>query len=152
MFSRVKSFVRNHWKKVVVGGIAVQVVSYGVRYATNRLLQYHEAQAQELWHKMKKLQHFESTEETFIATYISLLPKLKENILQNLDAENCKALLKNKSISNKLEVWEELKIIAFSRIIVTIYSTSILNVLLRIQLNVIGGYLFLESGQNRQHT
>lgn len=154
MFSRVKSFVRNHWKKVIIGGITVKLVSYGVRYAANQLLQYQEAQAQDVWAKLKKEQHFESTEETFITTYLSLLPKLQETIVKNLDAESQKLLLRNKSTPNKLEVWEELKIIAFSRIIVTIYSTSILNVLLRIQLNVIGGYLFLESGpdgRNREH-
>lgn len=47
--------------------------------------------------------------------------------------------------SNKLEIWEDLKIISFTRSIVAVYSTCMLVVLLRVQLNIIGGYIYLDN-------
>ncbi|KFO12179.1 Peroxisomal biogenesis factor 3, partial [Balearica regulorum gibbericeps] len=47
--------------------------------------------------------------------------------------------------ANKLEIWEDLKIISFTRSIVAVYSTCMLVVLLRVQLNIIGGYIYLDN-------
>lgn len=79
--------------------------------------------------------------------------------------------------ANKLEIWEDLKIISkpsgvtllfftwlffavcpltvripssgFTRTIVGVYSTCMLVVLLRVQLNIIGGYLYLDNSAGR---
>jgi len=150
MFNRMKTFVKNHWKKAIVGGVAVQVIAYGANYAANRFLAYHEARALDLWKKMKKDEHFSRMEETYLETYSSLLPSLKGSILLNLDSESITQLLKTGTGNNKVELWEELKLLAFSRVLVTIYGSSLLNVILRIQLSVIGGYLFIESNRAEQ--
>jgi peroxin-3 len=149
MLSRVKTFVRNHWKKVVIGGAVVQIAGYGIRYAANRFIEYHTEQAQELWKKVEKRQHFENMESTFASSYIALIPSLRETFIRSLDVDSLTDSLKN-GIANKLEIWDRLKVIAFSRILVTIYGTSLLSVLLRIQLSVIGGYLFQEAGTNQR--
>jgi len=141
MFRRVKSLVRNHWQKIVFGGIAIQATAYGLKYATNRLIAFQEEQTRSVWKKMKKQQHFESTEQILATTYSSLLQTLKETLNRSLDSELLMNSLKNK-VSNKLEAWEELKIVAFSRILTIIYGTSLLYICLRIQLSVISGYLF----------
>uniref|UniRef100_A0A1A8I2U3 Peroxisomal biogenesis factor 3 n=1 Tax=Nothobranchius kuhntae TaxID=321403 RepID=A0A1A8I2U3_NOTKU len=54
--------------------------------------------------------------------------------------------------ANKLEIWEDLKIISFTRTIVAIYSTCMLVVLLRVQLNIIGGYLYLDNSVGKSVT
>ncbi|CAG7836944.1 unnamed protein product [Allacma fusca] len=144
MFTRAKSLIQNHWKKVVYGGIAIQVAAYGLRYATNKVLQYHEDQTKEVWLKMKKREHFERTNENSVTTFISLLPTLKETIAKSLNVEILTTALKEKA-ANKLEIWEEMKCIAFSRILASVYGTTLLNILLRIQLSVIGGYMIQDS-------
>lgn len=83
--------------------------------------------------------------------------------------------------ANKLEIWEDLKIISelsvpeppdwllvviawlgvsdpaslslgFTRTLVAVYSTCMLVVLLRVQLNVIGGYLYLDNSSTVGNT
>ncbi|KAF0023925.1 hypothetical protein F2P81_024555 [Scophthalmus maximus] len=54
--------------------------------------------------------------------------------------------------ANKLEIWEDLKIISFTRTVVAVYSTCMLVVLLRVQLNVIGGYLYLDNSVGKNGT
>lgn len=48
---------------------------------------------------------------------------------------------------NKVEIWERLKIDSFTRTVSAVYSTCLLFVVLRIQLNILGGYLYLDSLQ-----
>ncbi|XP_076011154.1 peroxisomal biogenesis factor 3 isoform X2 [Genypterus blacodes] len=91
--------------------------------------------------------HFESNQRTCNLTVLSMLPSLKEAIVSQLDSEILTALLKSKP-ANKLEIWEDLKIISFTRSIVAVYSTCMLVVLLRVQLNIIGGYLYLDNSVN----
>lgn len=54
--------------------------------------------------------------------------------------------------SKKLELWEELKIIAFTRTTALVYASSLLVASLRVHLNVIGGYILKENMvfENRQ--
>ncbi|XP_063773549.1 peroxisomal biogenesis factor 3 isoform X2 [Pseudophryne corroboree] len=77
-------------------------------------------------------------------TVLSMLPALREALMQQLNSESLTSLLKNRP-SNKIEIWEDLKIISFTRSVVAVYSTCMLVVLLRVQLNVIGGYIYLDN-------
>lgn len=141
MFQRAKSFVRNHWKKAVIGGIAIQVAAYGVRYASDRFLTHQEDQAIQYWQKVKKTQYFENVDQNCIGTFRQLYEVMKMKIGEVLNAEDIQEKLKTNQVENKLEAWNELKIIAFTRVLVTIYGSSILYVFLRIQLSMVGGYL-----------
>ncbi|XP_064412083.1 peroxisomal biogenesis factor 3 isoform X2 [Latimeria chalumnae] len=78
------------------------------------------------------------------AGVLSMLPTLRDTIMQQLNSESLTTLLKDRPV-NKLEIWEDLKIISFTRSIVAVYSTCMLVVLLRVQLNIIGGYIYLDN-------
>ncbi|GCB82888.1 hypothetical protein scyTo_0023500, partial [Scyliorhinus torazame] len=80
----------------------------------------------------------------FVFPVLSMLPTLREAIMLHLNSESLTGLLKNRP-TNKLEIWEDLRIISFSRSIVAVYSTCMLVVLLRVQLNIIGGYIYLDN-------
>ncbi|KAG7232716.1 hypothetical protein INR49_008203 [Caranx melampygus] len=95
--------------------------------------------------------HFESNQRTCNMTVLSMLPPLREAIVTQLNSESLTALLKTKP-TNKLEIWEDLKIISFTRTIVAVYSTCMLVVLLRVQLNIIGGYLYLDNSVGKNGT
>lgn len=50
--------------------------------------------------------------------------------------------------ANKLEIWEELKVMSFTRTMTAVYGCCILVVYLRVQLNILGGYMYLDSQQS----
>ena len=45
---------------------------------------------------------------------------------------------------NKVTLWENLKIVSFSRLVAGVYACSLLVVFLRVQLSVLGGCMFLD--------
>lgn len=92
----------------------------------------------------RKKQHFESTERTCNQTILSLSKIVNENILSSLDTELIVHELQENP-ENKLALWEQMKVMIFTRICVIVYALSILQVTLRIQLNIIGGYLYRDS-------
>jgi peroxin-3 len=75
----------------------------------------------------------------------TLIPTLQDEIYARLDTERLKLSLKLTHGGAKLETWGELKIVCFTRLMVSIYSVSLLSVFLRLQINILGGYLFLQN-------
>uniref|UniRef100_A0A8D0AX02 Peroxisomal biogenesis factor 3 n=1 Tax=Salvator merianae TaxID=96440 RepID=A0A8D0AX02_SALMN len=103
-----------------------------------------EREAAEYIAQARRQYHFESNQRTCNMTVLSMLPTLRDALMYQLNSESLTSLLKNKP-TNKLEIWEDLKIISFTRSIVAVYSTCMLVVLLRVQLNIIGGYIYLDN-------
>ncbi|KAF3850285.1 hypothetical protein F7725_020004 [Dissostichus mawsoni] len=114
------------------------------KYAQKKLSDMQEKEASDYISQARRQFHFESNQRTCNMTVLSMLPPLKEAITNQLNSESLTALLKEKP-ANKLEIWEDLKILSFTRTIVGVYSTCMLVVLLRVQLNIIGGYLYLDN-------
>ena len=46
---------------------------------------------------------------------------------------------------SKVETWEQLKSLSFARLVCIIWLVPLLDLLLRVQLNILGRHLFLES-------
>jgi peroxin-3 len=98
--------------------------------------------------KTRRLQHFESTEKTTDQAILGLLSGLCDTINKILDTESILQELRVNGTTKKLELWEELKVLAFARTTTLVYATSILVASLRVHLNVIGGYLYKETQQS----
>ena len=47
--------------------------------------------------------------------------------------------------SSKVETWEQLKSLSFTRLVCIVWLVPLLDLLLRVQLNILGRHLFLES-------
>ncbi|XP_034017751.1 peroxisomal biogenesis factor 3 [Thalassophryne amazonica] len=144
MFSSVWSFIKRHRRKIIFGGAVVGGIYILGKYAQKKLREIQEKDATECFTQARRQFHFESNQRTCNMTALSMLPPLKDAIINQLDSESLTALLKTKP-ANKLEIWEDLKIISFTRTVVAVYSTCMLVVLLRVQLNIIGGYLYLDN-------
>ncbi|XP_039277984.1 peroxisomal biogenesis factor 3-like [Nilaparvata lugens] len=56
--------------------------------------------------------------------------------------------LKSGVAEDKIALWEELKIIAFARLATLVYAGAMIVIMLRTQLNIIGGYIYCESKKN----
>uniref|UniRef100_A0AAX7U7N7 Peroxisomal biogenesis factor 3 n=1 Tax=Astatotilapia calliptera TaxID=8154 RepID=A0AAX7U7N7_ASTCA len=121
------------------------------KYAQKKFSEIQEREATEYIAQARRQFHFESNQRTCNMTVLSMLPALKEAIVTQLNSESLTTLLKSKP-ANKLEIWEDLKIISFTRTVVAVYSTCMLVVLLRVQLNIIGGYLYLDNSVGKSTT
>ncbi|KAJ8270678.1 hypothetical protein GJAV_G00117920 [Gymnothorax javanicus] len=144
MFTATWNFLKRHKRKFIFAGAFVGGVYLLGKYAQWKIREVQEREAAEYISQARRQYHFESNQRTCNMTVLSMLPTLKEAIVQNLNSESLTTLLKNKP-ANRLEIWEDLKIISFTRSTVAVYSTCMLIVLLRVQLNIIGGYLYLDN-------
>lgn len=148
MFSSTWNFIKRHKRKFIFTGALVGGVYFLSKYAQKKIREIQEREANEYISQARRQFHFESNQRTCNMTVLSMLPSLKEAIMTQLNSESLTALLKTKP-ANKLEIWEDLKIISFTRTIVAVYSTCMLVVLLRVQLNIIGGYLYLDNSTGK---
>ena len=146
MFSRVKNFVSRNKKKFIVTGVVIAGAGLALRYAQKRLREYQEQQVKEFLEKARRLQHFESTEKTCDQAIFGLMPGLCDAILKMLDTDSILAELRTNT-DRKLELWEELKFLAFARCTAFVYATTLLVASLRVQLNIIGGYMYKDTIQ-----
>uniref|UniRef100_A0A8C5BNY8 Peroxisomal biogenesis factor 3 n=1 Tax=Gadus morhua TaxID=8049 RepID=A0A8C5BNY8_GADMO len=144
MFSSVWNFVKRHKRKFIFTGALVGGAYFLGRYAQKKMRDIGEREAGEYISQARRQFHFESNQRTCNMTVLSMLPTLREAIIHQLNSESLTALLKTKP-ANRLEIWEDLKIISFTRSIAAVYSTCMLVVLLRVKLNIIGGYLYLDN-------
>ncbi|CAF4842178.1 unnamed protein product [Pieris macdunnoughi] len=144
MFSTIKNFLHRHRRKFLVTGAVLGSIYFLMSYAQKKLREWQETEAKKFFEMTRKKQHFESTERTCNQTILSLSKIVSENILTSLNTEEIVQKLQDNP-GNKLELWEQIKIMIFTRICVLVYALSILQVTLRIQLNIIGGYLYRDS-------
>ena len=143
MFSSLRGFFERHRRKVLITGAIL-----GGAYALGKLAQlklgeWQEAQHVEFLAQSKKQLHFDGNQKTCNTTFFSLLPSLQDVLFELVDSEAITEKLKNKP-SNKLMLWEQLKILSFTRTVTAVYASSLLAVFLRVQLNLLGGYMYLD--------
>jgi hypothetical protein len=77
-----------------------------------------------------------------VCSVVCLLPRLKEAVQAQLNAERITEQLRSKS-AGKVTLWENLKIVCFARVVVGVYLCCALSTFLRIQLSILGGELSL---------
>lgn len=113
-------------------------------YAKWRFAEWQRQQEMEYVEQARKQHHFESNLRTCTITFYSLVPSLRDALMEKLNCEAITAKLRERP-ANKLELWEQLKVLSFSRTVASIYSSCMLFVFLRVQLNIVGGYMYLDS-------
>jgi len=142
MFSKIRDFAQKHHRKFLFAGVMVGGGMFLKRYAEQKLLQWQEREVNQLLERSRKQQHFESTEKTCNITIGSVIPQVQFTLSKALDSDSITLLLKNKA-PNKKDLWEQLKVISFSRMISYIYSHTMVAILLRTQVNILGAYLYV---------
>lgn len=147
MFSAMKNFLNRHRRKFLIGGVVVAGGMLTLRYAQRKLIEYQEAKAREFIERTRKTQHFESTERTCNQAIMGLAPNLIDQILKSLDADRIVAELR-KNPNDKIELWNKLKVLAIGRLCALVYACSMLVITLRVQFNILGGYLYKDAISN----
>lgn len=144
MFSSVKNFLSRHKRKFIVTGVVVGGGILALQYAQRKLREYQEAQTREFIQRTRRSQHFESTERTCNQAIMGVAPALCDKILKRLNTDIILQQIRE-TPENKVELWNELKVQAFTRLTTLVYACSMLVVSLRIQLNILGGYLYKDT-------
>lgn len=144
MFSGVRNFLNRHKRKFLVSGVVIAGGALALRYAQRKLIEYQETKAREFIERTRRTQHFEATERTCNQAIMGLAPNLIDRILKCLDTDPLLEQLRGNP-DNKIELWNEVKVLAFSRLSALVYACSMLVVALRIQFNLLGGYLYKDT-------
>lgn len=138
---RIKNFLYRHKNKLIATGAIITGSIFLAKYGQKKIKEWQERETREFLERARKQQHFESTERTCNQTIHSLMPTLLESLQKSLDTEVYIMELKNGTM-DKVQTWGKLKIMVFTRLSTLVYSSAMLTVMLRIQLNLIGGYLY----------
>lgn len=150
MFSSVRNFLSRHKRKFLVTGVLVGGTALALQYAQRKLREFQEQQARDFIERQRRTQHFELTERTCNQAIMGVSQPLCDELLRTLDTEPIVQQLRGRP-DNKQELWLELKVLAFTRLVTLVYACSMLVVSLRVQLNILGGYMYRESVSGRVH-
>lgn len=143
MFGRLRDFLYRHRRKFLIGGVIIGGAALLSRYAEKKLLEWHDQQTRMLVERQKKRQHYDNTVRTSCATVLSLSGSMKEVIGRELDADALLQALRDQP-QHKRSIWEQLKVVGFSRATCAVYVGSLVCAAIRVQLMLLGGYTFGE--------
>lgn len=158
-----RDWVRRHRRALLVSAIAV-----GAGYVLYRSIKAHQARVEDreihaaLLHQAEErmeaqLQsHFQSIQQISDATTLpSVLPGLKKQLLSKIDLSGLtEKLVKGKEVSQGLtqqeknELWQELKILSFTRATCSMWALTMLNLFVRIQLNILGRHVYIDTARD----
>lgn len=144
MLVRLRELICQHKRKFMIGGIVIAGGFLAVRYAERRLKQFQQDQAREFIARTKRTQHFEMTERICNKTIAGFATCLCECIIKTLDTDQLLVMIREQP-GQKVQLWEQLKIKSFTRVMLLVYSSAMMVVSLRVQLNVLGGYLYKDT-------
>jgi len=146
VLSKVKDFFVRHKNKFIASAVVIGGSVLLTRYAQRKLRDWQERETRDFIERTRKQQHFENTERTCNETILSLKHALIEALNKSLDTEEILTKLRNNQ-GNKIELWNELKLAVFTKLTTLVYASVMLVVTLRVQLNVLGGYMFKDAGE-----
>lgn len=149
MFSKLSTFVRQHKKKIFFGAGFVGGVYLLNRYLRHRIEEWQNQQTQNYLEQIKHQHHFEGILQTADSTILSLLSKVREPLLTILETDSLVEKLKTRP-TNRVEIWEEMKARILTFGVCSVYAESLLATLLRVQLGVVGGYVYVNSQRKAQ--
>lgn len=141
MFARIKDFIYRHRRKFLIGTAVIGGITLLSRYAEHKLLEWHDTQTRMLVEKQKRRQHYENTQRTANATVMSLAGSMKELVVKDLDSEALLLAIREQP-QHKHNIWEQLKVVGFSRAVSVVYISSLVASAIRVQLMLLGGYTF----------
>ncbi|XP_016474110.1 peroxisome biogenesis protein 3-2-like [Nicotiana tabacum] len=99
--------------------------------------------------------HFENIQGIADSTTLPhVMRNLRSRIEEELDlALLTERLMKGKDQPNsltaaeKLELWERLKILTFTRIVLSLWATTVLSLYIRVQVNILGRHLYIDTAR-----
>lgn len=142
MLSSIRDFFKRHQRKFIVGSAIFGGIILVTRYTRHKIREWQQKEIRTILERAKKQQHFEQLEKTCDQMTNSLALTIRNIIIKELDGQTIINQLKHGS-ADKIALWNELKVVSISRSAVIIYAYTMLVTFLRIQINLISGYMYL---------
>ncbi|KAJ3187669.1 peroxin [Gaertneriomyces sp. JEL0708] len=149
-------FGRNRRKFYYLGG-TVGTGYVLLKYAQFKWREFQQRREIEQTAKANVKRRFEQNLQDCTFAVASLLPTLGENLFQELNVEMVTAQLQQSRSrqegepspaaggKSKMELWDELKILSFTRTVSAVYLTTLLILFTHLQLNLLGRFFYLDS-------
>ncbi|KAL4179216.1 hypothetical protein AMTRI_Chr13g118910 [Amborella trichopoda] len=162
MMLSLRDFWRRHRRKVFVtvgivgSGYAFYRLYFAHKERLDALEREFEGQREADEHIKAQLQlHFENIQRiSDSATLPYVLRNLRSRLFEELDfSQLMERLMHGKGQPNiltsqeKLELWERLKILSFTRTASSLWATTILNLYIRVQVNILGRHLYVDTAR-----
>lgn len=144
MLYRVWNFVKRHKKKFIFTAVVLFGGRYFYSYVWKKLKEFQDQEAADCLEHARRQHHFDNNQRTCNMTVLSMLPTLRERLVSLLNTEEITELLKSNP-TDKVQLWEDLKLLSFTRVIAVVYTCTLMCMMLRVQLNIIGGYMFVDN-------
>ncbi|XP_011304781.1 peroxisomal biogenesis factor 3 [Fopius arisanus] len=141
MFSSLGRFLRNHRRTLVVSGVIMGGAVVLWRCSRQKLLEWKQNEVQKLLQGSRRSQHFESTERSCNQTIMNLAVCVRNSVTKSLDTEKVVNDLREGS-ADKIAAWNKLKVFSIARSATIIYANTMLVATLRVQLSLMGAYMF----------
>jgi len=167
LLESVKSFVQKNRKKIVItSGIFGGIYLIG-RFAKGKLVELQETMALDQITRENIKKRYQRNQFDCLTTTANFLPILLEEISSTYNVEIITARLQHTKNINiqvnpddpeqdldkiqklekktKRELWEELKIMSFTRLIASVYIINLISLFTYLQINLIGRYVYIDS-------
>jgi len=120
------------------------MLSVGALYLYNR---WNSKRTKKLNRELAVQFYFKEAQQTSDVTVQAFLPLLTKQLKQFTNVNNTLTLLQQPNLprNKKLELWDKLKLQAFTQTVTAVYGLCLLVLFLRIQVNIVSRYLFEDS-------
>ncbi|XP_071443732.1 uncharacterized protein Pex3 [Hetaerina americana] len=165
MFSRIQNFISRHRRKFFGVAVTGAIIWGGWSYVNWRMQRSEEEYVREVLKKAKRHMHHKSSAQAAEKQVTALVPVAAKATNDALDTNGIVSQLKTGSkvspkdgsvqyskgdketqlpltAEERIAKWDELKRVSIARAVAYAYIPSILIVFIRLQLGVLGGYVF----------
>lgn len=143
MWKRFSTCLRRHRRKLFIAGGVIGGFVLLNNYLRKKFIEWEAKRTLEYFEAIKRQNHFERSIQTCDTALLSFVPKISEIVSTTLDVNPVVEALKTKP-PNKIELWEELKVLVFTQAVGEMYAQSLFVVLLRVQISILGGYMYTD--------
>lgn len=164
MLQRVVEYYKRYKCPIIVGGGAVTLTYLTAYYAKHKLFQFQARAAKARTAKENLGRRFEQNQLDALYSILAQVEVLRDQFEQEINLEElvlCITNLKFNQLSNsevvdtqggrvapaltKLQLWENLKIMTFTKVMGSLYAIELLGLLVYLQMNLVGRLIYVES-------
>ncbi|KAJ9071397.1 peroxin, variant 2 [Entomophthora muscae] len=161
MLQRIVDYYKRHKRPILVTGGIISVAYLTSHYAKQKFLQFQDRNAKARAAKENLRRRFDQNQLDAMYSVLALVEVIRDQIETRFNHEELVGRIANLKTRNladpenpeeakqpvvtKLQLWEDLKIMTFTRALGSIYVVELLGILGHIQMNLVGRLIYIES-------